>query len=72
MTPAVFVTPAAPARGQSSGSDPDLWLYRDRTVGLLKRYLRYSVEVGACRPCWDGSSFARGSLRITPGRSKMR
>ncbi|HVO79968.1 MAG TPA: hypothetical protein VMT28_04520 [Terriglobales bacterium] len=29
-----------------SGSDPDLWLYRDRTVALLRRYLRLSVEVG--------------------------
>jgi hypothetical protein len=26
--------------------DPDIWLYRHRTVGLLKRYLRMSVEVG--------------------------
>jgi hypothetical protein len=26
--------------------DPDLWLYRDRTVGLLRRYFRISVEVG--------------------------
>jgi hypothetical protein len=29
-----------------SGSDPDLWLYRDRTVAMLKRYLRLSIEVG--------------------------
>jgi DNA-directed RNA polymerase specialized sigma24 family protein len=26
--------------------DPDLWLYRERTVALLKRYLRISLEVG--------------------------
>ena len=26
--------------------DPDIWLYRHRTVGLLKRYMRMSVEVG--------------------------
>jgi hypothetical protein len=26
--------------------DPDLWLYRKRTVALLKRYLRISIEVG--------------------------
>ena len=26
--------------------NPDLWLYRDRTIGLLKRYTRLSVEVG--------------------------
>ena len=28
------------------GSDPELWLYRDRTVAMLKTYLRYSIEVG--------------------------
>jgi|SRR5438874_5682256 len=26
--------------------DPDLWLYRERTIALLKRYLRISIEVG--------------------------
>ena len=26
--------------------NPDLWLYRDRTLSLLRRYLRLSVEVG--------------------------
>lgn len=26
--------------------DPDLWLYRERTAALLKRYLRISIEVG--------------------------
>jgi hypothetical protein len=29
-----------------SNFDPDLWLYRERTVALLKRYLRISLEVG--------------------------
>ena len=28
------------------GGDPDLWLYRERTIALLKRYLRISIEVG--------------------------
>jgi len=27
-------------------ANPDLWLYRDRTVALLKRYMRLSIEVG--------------------------
>ena len=26
--------------------DPDLWLYRERTIALLRRYLRISLEVG--------------------------
>ena len=26
--------------------DPDLWLYRDRTQGLLRRYYRASIEAG--------------------------
>lgn len=28
------------------GRDPDLWLYRRRTLAMLKQYFRYSVEVG--------------------------
>lgn len=28
------------------GGDPELWLYRERTIALLKRYLRISIEVG--------------------------
>lgn len=28
------------------GGDPGLWLYRERTIALLKRYLRISIEVG--------------------------
>ena len=36
-----------PAYGDVSfGQNPDLWLYRDRTVSLLRRYFRVSVEVG--------------------------
>ena len=27
-------------------SDPDLWLYRDRTVRILRRYYRISIEAG--------------------------
>jgi hypothetical protein len=28
------------------GVNPNLWLYRERTVALLRRYLRISIEVG--------------------------
>lgn len=31
---------------RESGADPDLWLYRERTIGMLRRYQRLSVEVG--------------------------
>ncbi len=41
-----------------AGSDPDLWLYRERTVGLLKRYQRLSVEVGRL-PSLLGREFFR-------------
>ena len=30
----------------SDSSDPDIWLYRERTIALLRRYLRISIEVG--------------------------
>ena len=35
--------------GESNGfsaQHPDLWLYRERTIALLRRYLRISIEVG--------------------------
>src|SRR3954466_5744485 len=30
----------------AEGANPDLCLYRERTIALLKRYLRISIEVG--------------------------
>jgi DNA-directed RNA polymerase specialized sigma24 family protein len=41
--------------------DPDLWLYRERTRGLLKRYLRLSVEVGRL-PSLLGREFFRARV----------
>jgi len=38
--------------------DPDLWLYRERTLALLKRYMRLSVEVGRL-PSLLGREFLR-------------
>ena len=35
-----------PPRRLQHGSNPDMWLYRERTVALLRRYLRISIEVG--------------------------
>jgi len=46
--------------------DPDLWLYRDRTVGLLRRYLRLSIEVGRM-PSLLGREFFR--TRVTSYRA---
>lgn len=40
------------------GANPDLWLYRDRTVALLRRYMRLSVEVGRL-PSLLGREFFR-------------
>jgi hypothetical protein len=48
------------------GSDPDLWLYRERTVGLLRRYHRLSVEVGRL-PSLLGREFFR--TRVTSYRA---
>jgi DNA-directed RNA polymerase specialized sigma24 family protein len=31
---------------EDSNSDPDAWLYRERTVALLRRFLRILIEVG--------------------------
>jgi hypothetical protein len=45
------------------GSSPDLWLYRQRTVALLRRYLRLSIEV-VRTPSLLGREFFR--TRVTP------
>ncbi len=44
------------------GADPDLWLYRDRTIGMLRRYYRLSIEVGRL-PSLLGREFFR--TRVT-------
>jgi hypothetical protein len=51
---------------QAPGADPDLWLYRKRTVGLLRRYMRLSLEVGRL-PSLLGREFFR--TRVTSYRS---
>jgi len=54
--------PRVEASGQPErwewGANPDLWLYRGRTIGLLRRYLRMSVEVGRL-PSLLGREFFR-------------
>jgi predicted DNA-binding protein (UPF0251 family) len=51
--------------GTYEPDDPHLWLYRERTVALLKRYLRLSVEVGRL-PSLLGREFFR--TRVTTYR----
>ncbi len=43
-------------------NDPNLWLYRQRTLGMLRRYVRLSVEVGRL-PSLLGREFFR--TRVT-------
>jgi hypothetical protein len=38
--------------------NPDLWIYRKRTVALLRRYLRFSLETGRL-PSFVGREFIR-------------
>jgi len=58
VLPPVWSAEAVDAVVDSRPYDPDLWLYRRRTVGLLKRYLRMSVEVGRL-PSLLGREFFR-------------
>ncbi len=37
---------AGGARTQDWGGDPDLWIYRNKTMALLRRYMRWSLEAG--------------------------
>lgn len=59
------VIAAAATIDHASGADPDLWLYRERTVGMLRRYLRISIEVGRL-PSLLGREFFR--TRVTSYR----
>jgi hypothetical protein len=59
------VVPAALVIDNASVPDPDLWLYRERTVGMLRRYLRISIEVGRL-PSLLGREFFR--TRVTSYR----
>lgn len=54
--------PRSRSEPQVNGQDPDLWLYRDRTLSLLRRYQRLSVEVGRL-PSLLGREFFR--TRVT-------
>ena len=55
-------TPDVDETAITPGRDPDLWLYRQRTVALLRRYLRLSIEVGRT-PSLLGREFFR--TRVT-------
>jgi DNA-directed RNA polymerase specialized sigma24 family protein len=46
------------AGGWEWGADPNLWMYRARTVALLRKYSRLSVEVGRI-PSLLGREFFR-------------
>jgi len=41
--------------------NPDLWLYRGRTVGLLRRFMRFSLETGRL-PSIMGREFFRAKV----------
>jgi predicted DNA-binding protein (UPF0251 family) len=47
--------------GDKWGADRNLWMYRDRTIALLKRYARLSVEVGRL-PSLLGREFFRAKV----------
>jgi hypothetical protein len=46
---------------EAPSHDPDLWLYRDRSVALLRRYMRLSIEVGRM-PSLLGREFFRSRV----------
>jgi hypothetical protein len=68
--PALVDPPAeeipAPLEDVPPPGDPDLWLYRKRTVGLLRKYMRLSIEVGRL-PSLLGREFFR--TRVTSYRA---
>jgi hypothetical protein len=62
----VTLAPDQLVHNPSSGIDPDLRLYRKRTIGILRRYMRLSIEVGRL-PSLLGREFFR--TRVTSYRA---
>jgi hypothetical protein len=56
------ITRKSDRESEGPARDPDLWLYRERTLGMLRRYQRLSVEVGRL-PSLLGREFFR--TRVT-------
>lgn len=61
-----FVSPLgesaeAQLRDEAFERNPDLWLYRGRTLALLRRYLRFSLETGRL-PSFAGQEFFRAKV----------
>ena len=52
---------ALPPDLEAPSRDRDLWLYRDRTVAILRRYMRLSIEVGRM-PSLLGREFFRARV----------
>jgi DNA-directed RNA polymerase specialized sigma24 family protein len=52
---------SAPGMPFEWGRNPDLWLYRHRTLGLLYRYFRLSMETGRL-PSILGQEFFRNQI----------
>lgn len=50
-----------PSESDDWGADRDLWMYRDRTVALLRRYTRLAVECGRL-PSLLGRDFFRAKI----------
>jgi DNA-directed RNA polymerase specialized sigma24 family protein len=46
---------------EPSDRNPDLWMYRRRTVSLLRRYMRFSLETGRL-PSFIGREFFRAKV----------
>jgi len=44
-----------------SERDPELWLYRERTIAILAQYFRFSIEVGRL-PSILGREFFRAKV----------
>ena len=47
----------------SDGANPDLWLYRERTIALLKRYMRFDFGTRCNRSFRFRSLFLLGRSR---------
>ena len=50
-----------PVQCENQAQNAELWLYRERTIALLRRYLRFAIEVGRL-PSILGREFFRSKV----------
>ncbi len=68
--PAEILDDAEAESGEDLNRDPDLWLYRRKTKGLLRRYVQWAPEAGRVPSLLAESYLPRSSRHTRQPHSK--